>query len=92
MRYPLYVLTGAGIAAALLATGCTIRDQICSDGEYTVKAVGNKTGATCVSNNERPPTGYVRYPKGKVPQHVGDKWDKYWATVVVDKDGHIVTS
>ncbi|GGM19235.1 lipoprotein [Streptomyces fumigatiscleroticus] len=74
---------------AVVAAGCS-RDAVCPDGRYPVKAVGNKTGRTCVDDGDEPPEGYVRYPRGKVPQHVGDKWDTYWSRVVVDADGHVV--
>jgi hypothetical protein len=56
-----------------------------------VKAVGNATGRTCVPDGEDPPAGYVRYPEGQVPEHIGDKWDKYWETKVVDQSGRIVS-
>ncbi|MEV7415561.1 hypothetical protein [Streptomyces sp. NPDC089919] len=85
------LLAAAGVAAALLTTGCAAGpDRICGSGDYPVKAVGNTTGQDCVPDGEEPPPGYVRYPAGKVPQHVGDKWDEYWGTVVVDQDGRIV--
>ncbi len=86
----LQLLAVAGTVTVFLTTGCSIQDRICGSGEYPVKAVGNTTGAACVTNGKEPPAGYVRYPKGKVPEHVDDKWDKYWSTVVVDKNGHIV--
>jgi hypothetical protein len=82
----------AGIATALLATGCSNRERICGSAEYPVKAVGNTTGRTCVADDKEPPEGYVRYPAGKVPQYVDDEWDKYWRTVIVDSDGNIVKS
>jgi hypothetical protein len=85
-------LVVAGTAALFLTTGCSMQDSICSSDEYPVKAVGNTTGRACVSNGEQPPEGYVRYPKGKVPKHVDDKWDKYWSTIVVDANGNIVKS
>ncbi|MFI1397582.1 SCO0607 family lipoprotein [Streptomyces sp. NPDC020681] len=80
----------AGMLTALLATGCSMQDAVCGGGEYPVKAVGNTTGRTCVPDGEEPPDGYVRYPEGKVPEHVDDKWDKYWSEVVVDENGDIV--
>ena len=89
-RGSLRALAIAGIAAVFLATGCSSRERICSSGEYPVKAVGNTTGAACVANGREPPAGYVRYPKGKVPAHVGDRWDEYWSTIIVDSDGKIV--
>jgi hypothetical protein len=79
---------------ALIATfalaGCPGRERICRSGEYPAKAVGNTTGRTCVAEGREPPGGYVRYPPGKVPQHVDDEWDRYWRGVVVDEHGNIV--
>ncbi len=89
-RVPLYGLVLAVVAAASVTAGCSTQDSVCGSGQYPVKAVGNTTGRSCVSNGEDPPHGYVRYPQGKVPGHVGDKWDTYWSKVVVDKNGHIV--
>jgi hypothetical protein len=74
----------------LIAGGCSIRERICSLGHYPVKAVGNKTGRTCVPAGQDPPAGYVRYPDDKMPQYVDDTWDQYWRTVVVDKNGDVV--
>ena len=86
-------LTGAVLTAALgltlLTAGC-VEDAICGSDDYPVKAVGNTTGQDCVPEGEEPPAGYVRYPAGKVPKHVGDKWDEYWSTVVVDERGNVV--
>jgi hypothetical protein len=65
----------AGVTAALLV-GCSAEDATCGGDEYPVLAVGS-TGSTCVPEGEEPPKGYVRYPEGKVPEHVGDKWDTY---------------
>ncbi|MEU8527111.1 hypothetical protein AB0C77_16165 [Streptomyces sp. NPDC048629] len=48
------------------------------------------TGSACVSDEQEPPAGYVRYPAGKVPEQVGDKWDMYWHTHTLDKDGKII--
>jgi hypothetical protein len=84
------VLAVAAVVAAAPA-GCSIRDHICRSSEYPVKAVGNKTGRTCVPDGQDPPAGYVRYPAGKVPEYVDDKWDRYWRTVVVDEQGNIVS-
>ncbi|MEU6217510.1 hypothetical protein ABZ845_08305 [Streptomyces sp. NPDC047022] len=81
----------AATAVAALA-GCSspdFRDAICSSGEYPVLTV-NGTGSACVKNGERPPAGYTRYPEGKVPQHVDDKWDVYWRTHTLDENGHVV--
>jgi hypothetical protein len=82
----------ASTAAVLTLTGCAdweYRENICSGGEYPVLAVGS-TGSACVSDGEEPDTGYARYPDGKVPEEVGDKWDVYWETHTLDKDGDII--
>lgn len=89
-RRSLRVLTVVGIVGVGLSTGCSIQDRVCSPGEYPVKAVGNTTGGACQPDGEEPPGGYVRYPEGKVPEYVGDKWDNYWKTKIVDSEGNIV--
>jgi hypothetical protein len=86
-----HLLVAAFVAAAVAMGGCPAREQICRSGEYPVKAVGNKTGRTCVPDGQDPPAGYVRYPPDKVPKHVDDEWDRYWRTVVVDENGNIVS-
>jgi hypothetical protein len=80
----------AGIATAVLATGCLMQDAICRSEEYPVKAVGNLHGAACQTKDKEPPPGFVRYPEGKVPKHVDDEWDRYWSTKIVDSNGNIV--
>jgi hypothetical protein len=90
-RRRLGLLALTTVTAAALLSGCTIDERICRSGEYPVKAVGNKTGRDCVPEGEDPPAGYVRYPDGKVPEHVGDEWDEYWQTVVVDEHGNVVS-
>jgi len=82
----------ASVVAALTLTGCAgweYRENICSGGEYPVLAVGS-TGSACVSDEEEPSAGYARYPEGKVPQEVGDKWDVYWETHTLDENGQTV--
>ncbi|MFC8430439.1 SCO0607 family lipoprotein [Streptomyces sp. NPDC057253] len=82
----------ASAAAALMLTGCAgweYQENICSSDEYPVLYVGS-TGSACVSDGEEPTSGYARYPKGKVPQVVGDKWDVYWETHTLDKNGKII--
>lgn len=81
----------ASTAAILTLTGCAgweYQENICSSGEYPVLAVGS-TGSACVSDGEEPGAGYARYPDGKMPKEVGDKWDVYWETHTLDKDGNI---
>jgi hypothetical protein len=84
-------LVTALVAATVALGGCPVREHICSGGDYPVKAVGNKTGRTCVPEGQDPPAGYVRYPAGKVPKYVDDEWDRYWRTVVVDENGNVVS-
>ncbi|MFD4862367.1 SCO0607 family lipoprotein [Streptomyces atratus] len=79
----------ASVTVALLTAGCSTQDAACGGGEYPVLAVG-EAGSACVPDGEAPPKGYARYPKGKVPEHVGDKWDKYWETHTVDENGKAI--
>lgn len=79
----------ASAAAAFSLTGCSIQEASCSDGEYPAMAVGD-TGDDCFPNGEEPPKGYTRYPEGKVPKYVGDKWDTYWQSHTVDGNGKII--
>jgi hypothetical protein len=81
------VTTALGLS--LLAGGCA-DDAICGSDSYPVKAVGTTSGRDCVPEGQDPPSGYVRYPEGKVPERVGDKWDEYWSKVVVDEQGNVV--
>jgi hypothetical protein len=84
--------TAGLLAGMLLVGGCSIRDAMCRSGEYPVKAVHSTTGGACVKNGEDPPAGYVRYPAGKVPKHVGDEWDKYWSEHELDERGNEVAA
>jgi hypothetical protein len=90
-KAPLYGLALAIGMTAVLASGCSLSfaDRICDDGEYTVMAAANPAVGACVPNGEEPPGGYVRYPAGKVPQHVDDKWDLYWSHVTPDMSGNV---
>ncbi|MFF0473375.1 SCO0607 family lipoprotein [Streptomyces sp. NPDC004284] len=91
-RRILPVLAVAGLTATLLLTGCSLQERVCGSGRYPVKAVGNPDGGDCVADGQEPPEGWVRYPAGQVPEYVGDEWDRYWATVTVDKDGRMVSN
>lgn len=79
----------ASVTFALLTTGCSLQEATCGGGEYPVLAV-DSTGSACVPKGEEPPEGFVRYPEGKVPEHVGDKWDTYWNTRTLDGNGRII--
>jgi hypothetical protein len=85
------VLLATGLAVTLPAGGCTIREAMCSSGEYPVAAVRSTTGRACVDDGQAPPAGYVRFPEGKVPQHVDDEWDRYWAEHMLDENGREVS-
>ncbi|MGW4516205.1 SCO0607 family lipoprotein [Streptomyces sp. NPDC004393] len=84
----------AGSAALVALTGCSsfeFQEDVCSGGEYPVLTV-NGSGSACVSDGEQPPAGFVRYPEGKVPRQVDDKWDVYWRTHTLDEDGRVIAA
>ncbi|MFI6584488.1 SCO0607 family lipoprotein [Embleya sp. NPDC050493] len=85
-------LVGMTAVACLLTAGCSTRERVCGSGEYPVKAVGSSTGRACVPDGRPPDPGWVRYPEGKVPRYLDDKWDRHWSTVVFDADGNVVAS
>lgn len=87
VRIPRLVLP-AVLAVVLAAGGCSFEEAICSSGEYPVAAVRSRTGRACTPDGEEPPAGFVRFPAGRVPEHVGDEWDRYWATHTMDENGH----
>lgn len=70
-----------GVVAALLVmtlSSCSFEEHICGEGEYPVKPVDGGMGGQCVKDGEKPPEGLEAYPKGQVPEVVGDRWDNYW--------------
>lgn len=75
-----------GVAVAVLVSGCGFREAICSSGEYPVAAVRSTTGRACVPDGQQPPDGYVRFPAGKVPKYIDDKWDRYWSEHQLDEN------
>ncbi|MFC3410819.1 SCO0607 family lipoprotein [Streptomyces lusitanus] len=91
-RARIAVAAFASAVAVVAVTGCAgfeYKEDICGADEYPALSVGG-TGSMCVSNNEEPPAGFVKYPQGKVPQQVGDKWDLYWQDHTLDEDGKVV--
>lgn len=82
-----WALTLAGAAGVLAVGGCTLPEAICSRGEYPAAAVRSTTGRVCVKDGQAPPAGYVRFPEGKVPEHVDDSWDRYWHEHMLDENG-----
>ncbi|HWU09378.1 MAG TPA: hypothetical protein VN520_23865 [Streptomyces sp.] len=79
----------AGVTVALLTGACSMQDAVCGGGEYPVLAVGS-AGSACAPDGEEPPEGYARYPEGKVPEHVDDKWYTYWNTRTLDENGRTI--
>lgn len=79
----------AGVTVALLTTACSMQDAVCGGGEYPVLAVGS-AGSACAPAGEEPPKGYARYPEGKVPERVDDKWYTYWNTRTLDESGRTI--
>ncbi|MFD9392188.1 SCO0607 family lipoprotein [Streptomyces sp. NPDC060000] len=88
---------GAAVAAAtavwavVALTGCSLRieEASCGGGQYPVLAV-NSAGSDCVPDGEEPADGWARYPEGKVPEKVGDRWDTYWSTHTLDENGAVI--
>lgn len=81
-------LAAVGAMAFATLTACSMDEAVCGGGEYPVQAVGS-TGSACTPKGKEPPAGYVRYPAGKEPKTVGDKWEEYWNTHVIDKNGNV---
>ena len=91
LRSSLLALSLTGLTAAgLTACSMDIRDHECMSNEYPVQAIGPQGGGACATNGQAPPKGYVRYPKGQVPQRVGDKWDTYWNSHGLDANGKLI--
>jgi len=42
-----------------------------------------------IKQNPNVYAGYTRYPEGQVPDRVGDKWDEYWSTRIIDENGKV---
>ncbi|MER5555043.1 hypothetical protein ABT001_25790 [Streptomyces sp. NPDC002793] len=79
----------AGATVALLTSACSLQDAVCGGDEYPVLRV-NSAGSACVADDEEPPKGYARYPEGKVPERVEDKWDTYWSNRTLDENGRTI--
>ncbi|AVV41771.1 hypothetical protein C6376_10270 [Streptomyces sp. P3] len=81
----------AAVAVTAALTGCSLQIEVavCGRGRYPVLAV-NSSGGDCVPDGEEPAGGWARYPAGKVPEKVGDKWDVYGGTRTLDGKGAIV--
>ena len=82
MAIPPCVRRAAGIVAVLISSsalsGCiSIQDDMCSAGEQPVYAVDNRDGKTCIDDGAAVPEGFATYPEKRVPQKVGDKYDRW---------------
>jgi hypothetical protein len=85
-RRTMAMLAGVGVAGIFFTGGCASREAICSSGEYPIAAV-RAAGRACVEEGRPPDPGWVRFPEGKVPEHVGDEWDRYWQEHLLDENG-----
>jgi hypothetical protein len=66
-------------------TGCT--EHVCGSEFYPVAHIGDG-GGYCVKKGADPKAGYIRFPKGKVPNTTRDKWSIYWDHHYLDKNGN----
>ncbi len=69
----------AAVLVVMTAGGCSWDEHVCGGGEYPVKPVDGGIGAQCVKDGKAPPEGFEAYPKGKVPEVIGDQWNIYWS-------------
>ncbi|MEV0005842.1 hypothetical protein AB0H28_26655 [Micromonospora sp. NPDC050980] len=83
-------LAAVGLSGLTLTAGCSFKESICGNGEYPAIAVGAQGGSACFPEGQEPTAPYVRYPEGKVPQHVDDEWDVYWRTHGIDENNRII--
>ncbi|WP_247669168.1 SCO0607 family lipoprotein [Micromonospora sp. H61] len=83
-------LAAVGLGGLMVTTGCSFREDICAGGEYPAIAVGGQGGSACFPDGQEPTPPYVRYPEGKVPQHVDDEWDVYWRSHGIDANNNII--
>lgn len=86
----------ATVAAVLLSlsalSGCTLfQDNMCFEGEQPLYVIDNPDGKTCIAIGDAIPDGFAAYPENRVPQKVGDKYDRWpmakdypWADEVKD--------
>ncbi|MEO5653797.1 MAG: hypothetical protein ABIN79_03430 [Marmoricola sp.] len=78
MSFPRRVTVLATCILALGVSGCQlITEHMCSDGEYPTYALDNPDGAYCEKDGRQPEPGFAAYPEKRVPQVVGDKYDRW---------------
>ncbi len=86
----------ATIAVALLAlsalSGCGLfQDDMCFEGEQPLYALDNPNAGLCIADGEKVPDGFATYLENRVPQKVGDEYDRWplaedypWADEIKD--------
>ena len=69
---------GAALVFLLTLTACdAFQDNMCFPGEQPVYAVDNENGKTCIADGAEVPDGFDTYPEKRVPQKVGDQYDRW---------------
>lgn len=73
------IWVGGALLAAAGVPGCgwEWQEGMCSEGEFPVYAVSNSHGGQCITDGEPVPDGLAAYPPGRVPEHVGDEYDRW---------------
>lgn len=80
---------GCLLIVPLAVSGCGgWEEHVCGDGSYPAAQIAGP-GSYCESNGTEPSSGFIRYPKGQVPEMIGDKWDLYWSDHYLDRDGRV---
>ena len=74
-------------------SGCTLfQDDMCVAGEQPLYEINHPNGGVCIADDAPVPEGFAKYPAKRVPQKVGDQYDRWplakdypWADEVVDR-------
>ncbi|MGV8845890.1 hypothetical protein [Tessaracoccus sp.] len=82
MFTPTFRLRASSIGAALVflltLTACdALQDDMCIPGEQPIYAVDNPNGKSCIADDATVPDGFATYPEKRVPQKVGDEYDRW---------------
>jgi len=69
----------AAVLLSLTATaGCLEWEEgMCSEGEVPLYSIEYRSGGQCIAEGGPVPDGMATYPPGRVPQMVGDKYDRW---------------
>lgn len=69
----------AAVVSVSALTACDVYvERPCAEGEDPVYALDNPTGMHCLPQGRPEPPGWARYPPGRVPQEVGDRYYRSW--------------